>query len=343
MQLTPLDERLLSTLGEGPASERELAAAFDEPTESVVDRLDGLLDNDLVESADGTVRLTDSGRRVLAAPGDGTADDRIDVPERVRESIERMGLRADREDALLATVSFLRYWGAATAAEIVDAIYSAHPADYDSPVRWWNGFVRDALASIPDVSPPDDGPTPALGSDAAIPNDWNPWTWDGETDRPRADGRAVLGDPEAFASAKHALEALNPPSDVRRAAHGAFTVLLGRGTMRETDLQGTIRTPENAPDEWWTDEVQPVLVAIPGVERTTDDGEPRWRYRAGDAGTSAGVVEPPPPPAACPVCGQPFSGRVFITAEGTIVPERRGRTCVATLEGGIATYYHRDR
>lgn len=339
MHLTATDERVLAALADAPAGVDAIATRIDEPPERVAERLSAMADNELVVE-DGEYRLTDSGRRVLDAPGDGTADDRIDVPDDVRAAIEALDFRPDREDALLAAVAFVRYWGEASESELIDAVYSAHPAGFGDHREWQRGIVHGALDGVPGVS-----------------SDGNVWSWERADANDHRDGRNAPDDATAFASVKHAFETIDPSADVRSPAHDAFALLLDRGTARDDELRADLDA--SADENWWTERVTPVLAALPGVSRATIDGDPGWRYRPSVDGPSADrpqtraetessdreSIRPTADSSAdeCPVCGRPYAGRSFIATDATIVPARRGRTCVAATEKdrpGLTLYYH---
>lgn len=270
--LDEIDEAILEHLAEGRDA-ADLTAEFE--NDEVNDRLAALAESGLV-SPDDDYELTDSGRRVLAAPGDTTADDRIDVPERVEETIQGFDLPPDRAAAIRGAFAFLAYWGEATAYEIRDAIYSERPTGFESVEEWWE-FVRERLAGLPEIDPPaaDDGAWGYAGR--AGVND------------PTEDGRHEAGESEdaTYAGVKHALESLDPRAEEREAAHAVFAFLADRDEATEEAITAAVYDEYPAgygsPAEWW-DRVSTVLEELPGVAR---DGE-TWRYRTGIEGGRGG-------------------------------------------------------
>lgn len=259
------DRAILERLAAGrPAS--ELGETVD--GDDIEERLAALVESGLVARTDEGYELADSGRRVLAAPGDTTADDRIDVPDRVEGAIERADPPPERAAAIRSAFAFLAYWGEASDYEIRDAVYSERPAGYGSVTEWWNGFVRDALADLPDVAPP--------------PSDGHVWRYEGPAgvEDPTADGRHGPGesDDAAYASVKHALESLDLQTEEREAAHAAFASLADRESATAEEITEAVYPNRPAgygsAEEWW-DRMEGVLEELPGIER---DGEV-WRYR----------------------------------------------------------------
>lgn len=374
LDLTPSDEAVLRALASEPATADDLVAVADYERDELEVRLVAMADNGLVrERESGRYELADSGHRVLESPGDGTADSRIDVPDAVEDAIAAMDLRQDREEALVNVVAFLRYWGEATASEVIDAIYSENPAGYDAPDEWWSAFVRDRLAALPDVEPPDEGEVWRYEGRPGVADE----TADGRT------GFAVDAD-QTYGSVKHALESLDVEPSVRAAARDAFALLLRRGEARADELRADLdaEPPEtdDSREEWWVAELRPVFEALPGVERTDADEE-TWRYaetvgvdesdertdrdaaderaalaeadeRTGVDETDArsGLDEDAASASAaddrCPVCGEPYSGRVYLETSETVLPGRPARTCVRATPGAdgdaaLTLYYHR--
>jgi predicted transcriptional regulator len=138
------DRAMLEPLRDGAADVESLARAADCSPGYARSRLPDLADNGLVRRADdaGTYAITDSGKRVVAGSPAGAMDDRIDTPPAVEERIESFDLRPDREEAVRNAFSFLRYWGEATASEIVDAVYPENLAGFESRDAWWTEFLR---------------------------------------------------------------------------------------------------------------------------------------------------------------------------------------------------------
>lgn len=150
------DRAVLASLADGPASLGALAGAVDRPRTDLRRRLDALAAGGLVRRReDGDYERTESGRRVLAASATGDDDERIDTPPRVETALHSLDLRPDEADAVRSAFAFLRFRRSATADEIVDATYDEAPAGRDDPRAWWTDCVRDRLASLPAVEPPD--------------------------------------------------------------------------------------------------------------------------------------------------------------------------------------------
>lgn len=274
MTLTDDDRRLLEQLVSGPLDVSDLAVEAEQGArEAMTARLEQLADNGLVVRDDeGCWRLTESGRRALAAPGDGRRDERIDTPPDVEERLAAAGLRPDREDAVRAAFGFLRYWGTATSAELRDAIFDAWPAGYASRREWWTTCVRHHLAVLPGVDAPD-GPGDA-------------WQYVGtaEVESEAANGRWVVGDaePDAFASARHAIETLADGEEERGALSAAFATLEADGrTTRGVLVEAVFDDHPAGFDEadGWYAWLADALRVIPGVERAADGS---WCYVAGD-------------------------------------------------------------
>lgn len=257
--LDDTDRRILERLAAGPRSPAE----FDDLDAAPADRLDALAESGLVVAGEDGYGLTDSGRRVIEAPGDTTADDRIDVPDEVEAALDRADLAPDQAAALRGAFAFLAYWGEATAHEIRDAVYSEQPAGYGSSKAWWDDLVGDRLAELPEIEPAGDGK----------------WRYAGRpgVDDPSVDGRHGPGDDAPYGDAKHALESLDLGRDERAAAHACFAFLADRG---EADGEAIAEaTYDDHPagygshEDWWG-RVSDALGEIPGI--TNDGGT--WRY-----------------------------------------------------------------
>lgn len=252
-----------------------LAAEREASRDDLEARLAQLVDNGLIREVDGRYEATENGERLLRATPVGARDDRIDTPETVERAIEGFDCRPDEASALRGAFSFLRYWGEATTAEVVDATYSEWPAGYESADRWWCECVRDRLEALPGVRREDDD---VLGER---------WTVEGDAavDTSGPDGRSVP-DPEdappAVGSARHALESRPLEAADRRAVRRAFATLAARGRATTADLLEPI--PDDAADaETFPDRLTDSLEAIPGVSRAVDaDGETAWTYDVDD-------------------------------------------------------------
>lgn len=261
--LDDADRTVLERLAEGPRTATELGE-FDDPAE----RLDALVESGLVVGSEDGYELTDSGRRVIEAPGDASADDRIDVPDEVEAALDRADTAPDRAAALRGAFAFLSYWGEATPYEIRDAVYSEQPAGYDSSEAWWEGFAREGLAALPGIEPDEEA-----------------WRYTGRpgVEDPSVDGRHGPAEPGTapYASVKHALESLDLDGDERAAVHAAFALLADDGEANEeriAALRDDHRAGFGSVEEWY-DRVGALLAELPGVER--EDGT--WRYRGDEA------------------------------------------------------------
>ncbi|WP_135822857.1 hypothetical protein [Halostella litorea] len=260
--LTDDDVEVLRALADGAAEPPAVAEAAG--VGDATARLDALADAGLVRAAADGYRLTDSGERLLASPGDGSADASMDAPPAVEAALDDMDLRPDQADAVANAYAFLRHWGDASRVEVVDAVFSEHPLGYADADDWWDGAVRDALAALPGIERDGDDWTHAGG---------------GAVDE-SGDGRrpsASAGGPP-FGSVKHALEALDVDDRQRAAVTAAFELLRSRGGATTQDLQERAHdavTVEASAGTWWRDGVAPVLERLPGVERGEDG---RWRY-----------------------------------------------------------------
>lgn len=278
MKLDERDLAVLELLDAGPRPVADLAEDLGAPPAPLADRLADLADNDLVvERGDGRFERTESGRRVLVASPEGAMDNRIDTSPEVERALAEIDLGPDEADAVRSAFALVRYWGGITRAEITDAVYSETPAGYDSPDAWWTDCVRDALASLPDVEPPDS------------PDD--PWRYDGvpEAADPRAEGRRMLDrDGPTFASVKQAVESLGLGEPEREAVHAAFSTLRQRGAATEEAIADAVyadhRAGYDSPESWWDGFLRGVFEELPHVERT-DEG---WTYRHDPTGSWSG-------------------------------------------------------
>ena len=278
--LTDEDRRLLERLRSGALDfSSRTAETADEASESdATEQLERMADNGLVARDDeGCWRLTGSGRRAIAAPGDGSSDERIDTPSAVEERLAESERRPDREDAVRAAFSFLQHWGVATGAEIRDAVYDAWPAGYATATEWWTDCVRYGLSDLPGVDAP-----------AHPDGEWRYANDDVEDDasvkRRPANGRLAVieGEDTEFASAKHAIEHVADGEGEREALSAAFAVLESDGRTTRERLVGAVFDDHQAHfdtlDAWYA-WIANAFETIPGVEPT---GEDEWRYVARD-------------------------------------------------------------
>lgn len=281
--LTDTDLTVLAVLRDGSAGTETLAERAGLAPGSLDDRLEFLTDNGLVRATDGAYELTDSGRQVLRASGDGAGDSSPDVPPEVVEALEDRGLRADRLDAVCEAFAFLRYWGRATAAELKDGAFSEAPLEYETAEAWWTEFVRDHLAAAPMVEP--------------AAEDGEFWTFAGTPGVADLGGddrsaRSVRGadDADPYASATEALIDIGLTDDERLAATGALAALQ-RGTRETAALRRAAKaapTDDPPSDEWLDTTLFDVLDRLPGVVRT---GE-KWDYTLTPEGYSPSSAAP---------------------------------------------------
>jgi|GEM_PF-235429 len=375
--LSEEDREILETLEDGNRSVDAIAEDLDREPEGLDDRLQELHDNGLVHAKGEGWALTRDGHNLLRAPGDGSADDRIDTPEEVEAAIQSFQVRPDRTDAIRAAFAYLRHWDEATADEIAADVYDEHPAGYPDPDAWWNQFVREYLAELPGVQRPDDGETwrydeTAGDGGTAARDDAAP------TDQPRRNGREVdLDEPtDPRGGLKHALETLDASDAEREAVLAAATLLRERGTATEDELSAAVHADYAAgyetPEAIWERCLRPAFESLPEIERRS---ERQWRHAGADAesgnegatdadpetgtdadtesgpdadesGTDADAETETADDDVCPVCGKPSAGRSVHLGGQTIVPSRRSRSCVrATQTEGAAaiTIYYHDR
>ncbi|UTF54305.1 hypothetical protein [Natronosalvus rutilus] len=273
------DRAVLEALRDGTSDIERLASTLEANRDALEERLSRLADNGLVNRGDDGYALTDNGRRVLeATPVDGR-DYRIDTPDEVERALESRDLRPDEASAVRAAFSFLRYWGEATAAEVIDAAYSEVPVGYESAERWWSGCVRDHLEALPTVTQSGDED---LGEQ---------WRYEGTPaiDSPEdGDGRDVPDPPSvrhSIGSARHALESLEPSPAERATARAAFVVLAERGRATVDDLLEAIEdghSTEHESSDGSVEALSSLLLEIPGVSRVGEtegaDAAPVLRY-----------------------------------------------------------------
>lgn len=368
--LSEADREILEALSDGNHTSEELAETLDRDPADLEDRLDELHDNGLVHGKANGWALTRNGHHLLKAPGDGSADDRVDTPDDVAAEIEAFQLRPDREDAIRSAFTFLQFWGETTSAELIDAIYDEHPAGHDDPDDWWGELVREYLTELPGVERPGDGDdvwrydpedtaadseSAAPASDAAEATDDQPpeRSWS----RGQRDGRETGDDaPEgARGSTKHALETIDVAEAEREAIVAAVSILRDREVASADELSTAVHADYDAgfdaPEALWEDALRPALETLPEIERRGDD---QWRYVAPTGAsdrTPEGASEDAAPDAedtaeadVCPVCGTSYRGRSVHLTSGTMVPARNARSCVRATPtdagASITIYYH---
>lgn len=269
--LTERDRRLLRRLSTGPRTSESIADHVGDKPEELADRLDVLADSGVVRRVDGTYELTDSGRRVLAVPGDGSADEQIDVPVAVERELGSQAIDEPCAAAIRASYAFLQYWGEATASELRDAIFVERPAGYDDRHQWWTECVDPILRELPAVRPPD--------TDAPAAR-WHCERSAGVDDA--ADGRAVLGstDGQPVGNARQAIEVGTESATQRAAVRHSFAVIetQGRATTKQLERGLAAATDDGlAPESTAT--VFDMLESIPSVTRDGNDATGRWWYR----------------------------------------------------------------
>lgn len=274
--LDELGRAILEAAVDGPVTTTDLESSLEAAREVIDDRLEQLVDNGLLRPTDGDAyELTENGDRLLEASPIGARDNRIDTPDRVENAIETLSLRPDEAAAVRNAFSFLRYWGEATTAEIVDGVYAETPAEYESADRWWQECVEERLGALPGANPPP--------NDGSIPDQWH---YDGEStvDVPDdGDGRAVT-DPStpSFGSVRHGIESLDLSAAERTAARAAFAVLFERKRATMTTIleesSEAYSTEFDSSDEWAA-RLEWAFDSLPGIERNREtDRTLEWVY-----------------------------------------------------------------
>lgn len=268
MKLDDGDRAVLSRLGSVPRSIPPLAEELGTTTSALSQRLDALADNGLVYRLDdGRVQRTESGRRVLRTKG-GTADERIDTSPAVERTLKAFTLTPEEAEAVRGSFVFLRYWGSATADEIIDAVYSEDPAGYETGDAWWSECVREPLAALPKVVQP------------ARPGE--SWRYAGrpEVATPLSSGFAPVKwrGRQSTASVKQAIESLGLSAGEKDAIRAAFSHLRQHGAATESELKRTVYPQQSggydSPGAWWTTCVRPAFERLPGVSLSGET----WRY-----------------------------------------------------------------
>jgi hypothetical protein len=284
MSSNTLGEReraVLEAIGGERADAGTLEGELDVARGELEESLSQLVENALVREDEGEYELTENGDRLLEATPTGGRDDRIDAPEDVERAIEGFDLGPDEAAAVRSAFSFLRYWGEATTAEIVDATYSEEPAGYGTAAEWWDDCVAERLAALPDVEAPTNG---TEESDGLAVERWR-YTDEAAVEEPDRDGREVRDTEERdapFGSVRHGIEELDLNDAERAAARGAFTALSERGRATGDDLADDVYDEHPAgydSVDTWTDWLCEVFEALPGVDRA---GE-AWTHDPGPA------------------------------------------------------------
>jgi predicted transcriptional regulator len=273
--LDDCDRVVLERLRAGSADVDALAGSVNLDAGYLRDRLPELADNGLIRRASGDdYALTDDGSRVLESTAARARDERVDTPPAVEGRILAFDLPPGRTAAVRNAFTFLRYWGEASAGEIVDAGYSEAPAGFADWRAWWTECVRDRLAELPSIEPPS--------------STVESWRYDGIpiVENGSSDGRDVAGDGATQGtSAKFAIERLDLDEESRRAVRRGFDLLVELELISATEAKEQVYLEHDAgygsPDAWWDDCVRPGLESLPGVERV-DEMRERWRYRPVD-------------------------------------------------------------
>lgn len=272
------DEAVLERLREEEADVESVAESVPADAAYLRERLPELADNGLVErTGDDRYAVTSDGERVVEASPAGTNDNRIDTPADVEREIAAFDLPPDEEEAVRTAFAFLHYWGAASESEIVDGVYSESPAGFESRSEWWSELVRERLARLPSVEPPNE--------------DGDPWRFTGTptVEESPDDGRTVT-EGASSTSVKFALERLELAEDERTAVRAAFGRLMEDGEASADEIRERVYPDHPAgydsPSAWWDDCVRDAFGSLPGVERRDGDEE-RWRYRQTESGAAS--------------------------------------------------------
>ncbi|MFC3957087.1 winged helix-turn-helix domain-containing protein [Halovivax cerinus] len=281
--LDALGRAILEAIESGRAVDGSLESDLDADGPAVADRLAQLVDNGLIREDAETGRgggttgyeVTENGLRLLDSRPVAPRANRVDTPATVDRTIADFDLRPDEDAAVRNAFWFLRFWGDATSAEIVDAAYSEEPAGYETADRWWDDCVRDRLAALPDVQ---------VVVEESI--EWyDRWTYDGTpvVERDDRDGRSIADpvDEPRFASARHAVETTPLDEDDRAYARAAFAALARRGRASTDELRAAVahgRGKRSDATDTSADRLA-VLESVPGIDlEEGSDGEPVWVY-----------------------------------------------------------------
>jgi hypothetical protein len=353
INLSDEDEAVLEQLREGRNIADNLATTVSYDSSTLTDQLDLMADNDLVRDVGhGVYELTESGRRVLGAPGDASTDDRIDTPASVEQTLDEFDLPIECKEAVRRAFTFLRLWEEATATEIKDGVYDEKPADYASADEWWEQCVRDHLAALPHIEQP--------SSDDEI------WTFTGSRSAAEStpNGRRMLdSDTEHLppTSAKHTIETLADDDARQEAVLAAVEHIRQQGELNETDIKEAVYESYPAgyesSDEWWEQGVRDILEAVPGIEQAIPgeiwvatqsvnvDHEGR-SHQTADENMATSTEEEE---TICPVCQRQYSGQVVLETNETVLSDYPLKRCVEagaadTSDGAaLAVYYHQNR
>jgi hypothetical protein len=350
INLSDEDEAVLEQLSEGRNIPKNLAATVSYDPSTLAEQLDLMADNDLVRDVGhGVYELTESGRRVLAAPGDASVDNRIDTPASVEQTLDEFGLPVECEEAVRKAFTFLRLWEEATATEIKDGVYDEKPADYASADEWWEQCVRDHLATLPHIEQPSSNDEVWMFTDprSAVES--------------TANGRRMLDSDTEYippTSAKHTIEKLTDDDGRQEAVLAAVEHIRQQGEMSVADIKETVYDSHPAgyesPDDWWEQCVRDILEEVPSIEQaipdelwiatrpgTADHGEKP--HRTADEGIETSTED------VCPVCERQYSGQVLVETNETVLSGYPLKRCIKTVAAdtadgpALSLYYHQDR
>jgi hypothetical protein len=353
INLSDEDEAVLEQLREGRNIADNLATTVSYDSSTLTEQLDLMADNDLVRDVGhGVYELTESGRRVLGAPGDASADDRIDTPASVEQTLDEFDLPIECEEAVRRAFTFVRLWEEATPTEIKDGVYDEKPADYRSADEWWEQCVRDHLAALPHIEQP--------SSDDEV------WTFTDprNTAKSTADGRRML-DSEAEhippTSAKHTVEKLADDDNCREAILAAVEHIRQQGEVSKADIKEPIYDSHPAgydsPDDWWDHCVRDILEEVPGIEQAipgeiwvaTQAGNVDYERKSHQTADENMATSTEEEEDTCPVCQRQYSGQVVLETNETVLSDYPLKRCVEagptdTSNGTVlSVYYHQNR
>jgi len=151
-------DRVLAVVADGePRTATEIAEAVEGGAVALADTLEHLRERGALASK----TVGDADVRIWYPPaGSESAPPTDDDPEEIDEIVAELDvpgtsemMRQWRRDAIREAVEFLREHRRATAAEIRDDVFEAHPAGYDDAYVWWE-TVRPRLAELPGVETP---------------------------------------------------------------------------------------------------------------------------------------------------------------------------------------------